>query len=194
MGRKIISENCVLVKNKQTKICFDKPLFVGNNFVNRVRKSEKYKNVEKPKISRYLVLRSANSRLRQGIFVQFPLSSSSFFGRQERVFITRFIQVCEKTHDVVWNAGTKRRRFYLRFPSPFQRYGFDFRPGDRFASGPARRSLFFQVDARNRRRIGYGQRFLRSRRGRSDVSHERRPVVWETCQVTFRANFASGKS
>ena len=36
MGRKIISENCVLVKNKQTKICFDKPLFVGNNFVNRV--------------------------------------------------------------------------------------------------------------------------------------------------------------
>ena len=41
MGRKIISENCVLVKNKQTKICFDKPLFVGNNFVNRVGQKRK---------------------------------------------------------------------------------------------------------------------------------------------------------
>ena len=41
MGRKIILENCVLVKNKQTKICFDKPLFVGNNFVNRVGQKRK---------------------------------------------------------------------------------------------------------------------------------------------------------
>ena len=29
LGRKIISENCVLVKNKKTKIAFDKPLFIG---------------------------------------------------------------------------------------------------------------------------------------------------------------------
>ena len=29
MGRKIISQNCVLMKNKQTKIAFNKPLFIG---------------------------------------------------------------------------------------------------------------------------------------------------------------------
>ena len=29
VGRKIVSPNCVLVKNRQTKIVFDKPLFIG---------------------------------------------------------------------------------------------------------------------------------------------------------------------